>query len=125
MIRKYKFTILTAILILILLLMPTSDFDDGTVSFWDMIPYFDKIVHLCMFGFISLVFASEKHLHKIKKYAVLNIVILVFFAVITEILQRLTGYRTFDVFDILADTSGIVIGTILMSKLFKIKWRVK
>lgn len=122
---KYKFTICTAIFILILLLMPTSDFDDGTVSFWDMIPCFDKIVHLCMFGFLSVVFVAERYVNKICEYAVLNIIILFVFAVITEILQKLTGYRSFDILDILADTSGIIMGTLIMSELLKIKWSRK
>ncbi|MFI3205663.1 MAG: VanZ family protein [Clostridia bacterium] len=122
-IYKNKFTIITAIFILIVLLMPTSDIDDGTISFFDLIPFFDKIVHCCIFGFLSLVFATECFFQdKTKNFILKNIIILLIFAVLTEVLQKLTGYRTFDIFDIFADTVGFVTGTFIVSFIIKKKF---
>lgn len=121
--KKYKFTILTGLLVLVLLLMPPSEIQDETQSFFDLIPHFDKIVHMCLFGFMSVVLLAEKKIAKMEKFLINNIIILTFFAVCTEILQKLSGYRSFDIYDILADTIGIVLGTLIFYKLFKSIWR--
>lgn len=116
MIRKYKFTLATVLLILVLLLMPTSGGNSGS-SFFAMIPHFDKLVHCGMFGFLSLVYGFERKIVKANIFN--NIMTLVYFAFLTEILQKFTGYRTFDYFDLLADALGIIIGTILSSTILK------
>ncbi len=105
MMKSYKITILVSILILIALLMPPS----GIPSVGP--PWIDKVVHFGIFGFLCVIYFGEHYYHhqqlpNIPK----SMLYLVSYAILTEVLQYLSGYRTFDIYDIIADTVGIVIG---------------
>ena len=79
---------------------------------------FDKIAHFIMFfPFIILGYAAfmpaENGLWK--KISVLGIILLVgcVFAISTEKLQAMTGYRSYEILDMAADSIGLIIGTLI------------
>ena len=102
-IRGFKFTILTVILILIAILMPTSGVP--TVE----IPYADKIVHTGMFVVLTGCFYIEYLMQKNKLPSTLYVLISIgVFAILTEVLQSLTPDRTMDIWDLGADLMGSI-----------------
>jgi len=81
----------------------------------------DKYLHALAYFFLSLIwyFALQ---NKIKKnsFKVLLILSLFFYGTILEALQRgITNYRTGDFYDILANTAGILLATLLFNKILQ------
>ena len=79
----------------------------------------DKIAHMIMFlPFVILsyfaVMPTEKGIWR--KLAVLSITVLLggIFAFSTERLQAMTGYRTYEISDMIADVAGIALSTIIV-----------
>ena len=76
------------------------------------IPYGDKVGHFCLFGLLSL---GANVLFKLKSYRIakFNIyagsIFVLSFALIEELSQYFIPSRTLDIFDLLADLSGVVI----------------
>lgn len=93
-------------LIFVLLLMPTDGLEDHTPDFWDG---FDKIIHGILFGVWSFLMcrASIEKWNRIHYFPILCA--LIFVALLTEYLQSLTSYRSFETADILADVIGGII----------------
>lgn len=114
--KAYKCTLFVLILMLVVLLMPLSGEstgEGGMVSqIMTAVPFSDKLVHTGMFAFVTLVNYVENRKQK-KLYGILWVLGLCGFAYLTEVLQKLSGYRTFDLYDILADVTGIVLGLAL------------
>ncbi len=103
--RKYKFTIIVSVCILIMLLMPVSQ-----VASEITIPYLDKVVHFCIFGFLTCVFFLEQCIYNKKICTGMSPVFFIGgYAIMTEIFQKMVRYRSFDVLDIVADFTGILI----------------
>lgn len=123
--KQYKYTGILLLLILYALLMPVrvSESEGSGIlgQFLGMIPFMDKLVHISMFGFLSCVNYLEQ---RESTRMVFWLVGLMGFAVLTEILQKLTGYRSFEYWDILADWIGICFG-IGFGKLCRRFWRRK
>lgn len=110
--KKYKFTILAMIVILIPLLMPVPEIDiDIAEQSINNFEYIDKIVHIFIFFILSLITFKEKGEKTLKCMLVLCL-----YALLTEILQKLTGYRSFELYDVVADIIGIMCGSIIMKK---------
>ena len=79
---------------------------------------FDKIAHFIMFfPFIILGYASFMPTEKgiWRKITVLGIILLVgcVFAFSTEKIQAMTAYRSYEILDMAADSTGLLIGTLL------------
>lgn len=113
--KTHKFTLITMVVILIILLMPVPDMSDepGLELFaeFSSIPHMDKLIHLSMFGFLSCVCWMEGNYQKNRsEKPQIDLGILIFYGILTEVLQKITGYRTFDVVDISADVVGIFCG---------------
>lgn len=103
-IKDYKFTIISVILIFIGIIMPASDVPSVGI------PNIDKVVHAGMFGFLSLCYYGEYY-HKHKKLprfkkAFPNIFS---YAALTELIQLSVPGRACDLIDLLADTIGMLI----------------
>ncbi len=113
--KFYKFTYLVSIFILILLLMPPSGIPSVEI------PHVDKFVHCGIFAFLSITFYVE-HFFQYKNLPNIyySTLLLISFAILTEILQYLSGYRTFDIQDIFADILGIILVTVFIRYVF---WR--
>ncbi|MFI3252786.1 MAG: VanZ family protein [Eubacteriales bacterium] len=110
--------------ILIFLLMPVSSGDDGESGLigqiLSYIPFADKIVHAVLFAILALINGMENRKNT-QKVRLMWAVYLCFFAVVTEFLQKLTGYRSFDLYDIMADCFGIFVVVVLSIKRPKTK----
>jgi len=116
-IKKYKFTILWTLVILILVLLPSNSIKKPKI----IIENLDKIVHFILFTILSFFVQLES---KKEKYLSLSVLIFIItFAISTEILQFVfTTTRKFELLDIFADISGIPFGyifVIINSKIIK------
>lgn len=84
----------------------------------------DKIYHLLAYA--SLSFTITLHLNNIiktnisAKHFFLILILTIFFGIIIEVLQEvITTYRTFDYYDIIANSFGSVIGLIIFRTLMQ------
>lgn len=112
MIRKNILSILVALIILYLSLANSQTFDK--VPVFD-IPYFDKIVHFCMyFGLMSaIIFENRRSVLNNDKLIIAS-VLSISYGILMEFLQiYLTSTRSGSFFDALADLAGVVISVLL------------
>ncbi len=106
--KFYKYTSVVSIVILAALLMPPSSIPKVGM------PNVDKLVHFGMFAFLAIVLCGETYLYdKQLPPAYKAMISLSIYAVLTESLQYLSGYRMFDVMDIIADVIGVAFGIAL------------
>jgi len=112
MIKKYKFTILVALIILYLSLANSQTFEK--IPLVD-IPDFDKVVHLGMYFVLMSVIIFENRKTIIKKsHLFLTGLIPLFYGILMEILQStITLTRSGSFFDALADAAGVLFSIIL------------
>ena len=112
MIRKYKFSILVALIIMYLSLANSNTFNK--VSFFK-IPYFDKIVHCGMyFGFMSVIILEDRKILKSTGYLFLIALIPFLYGILMEILQfALTTSRSGSFYDVIFNSLGILIALLL------------
>lgn len=106
--KHYKCTIGVIVLILIAILMP----GDSVPSVG--IPGIDKVIHFGMFFTLTATFNLEYLWHykclPHVFYAFLSIFI---FAFMTEVMQLFASNRSFDLKDLLADTAGFIVASLL------------
>jgi VanZ family protein len=79
----------------------------------------DKYLHAIAYFFLSLVwyFALQKRI-KLTRFKVLLVLFLIFYGIILEVLQGgLTNYRTADFYDVLANSFGILLATLVINKI--------
>jgi VanZ family protein len=121
MFKKYKFSILVALIILYLSLANSHTFDK--VPLYN-IPYFDKIVHFGMyFGLMSVIILENRKTNLTNYQIFLSGLIPLSYGILMEILQTLlTVTRSGSFFDALADGVGILISILLW---LRIKTRIK
>lgn len=103
-IKKYKFTLIAIILVLIAILMPGDDVPSVGI------PNIDKVVHCGMFGFVTMCYYWEYY--KAEKKApifIWSFLCLVAFGGLTELMQSFVPGRSCDYRDLIADTTGILI----------------
>jgi len=108
MVKKNKFSILIALIIMYLSLADSHTFDK--VSFIN-IPNFDKIVHFVMYFVLMFVITFENR-KTIKGPVNLVFIGLIpfFYGILLEILQSfLTVNRTGSIYDALSDIAGIMV----------------
>lgn len=111
--RRYPFTILLAIAIVLLSLLPITD-----IKFAGDVPLFDKWSHMVMYGVLTLVIWFEyRRTHQ--RYDAKRLLIFGFLAPIAtggtlELMQAyLTTCRSGEWLDLLANTIGVCIGSIV------------
>jgi VanZ family protein len=109
-VRIYWKAIVWNVLILILSLIPTDGLSEAN---WIEIPHFDKIVHFLMYAILTILILQKNHIF-FGKYRQINVLAVSFTYVFLmgffiEILQNsfFIG-RNFDIFDVLANTTGAV-----------------
>lgn len=76
------------------------------------IPNIDKIIHLSAYAWLNWIGSHAIEVENIKK----NFLFLVAFGLLIEILQVMTGYRSFELLDIVANTTGVIIGYFVFKK---------
>lgn len=80
------------------------------------IEFEDKIFHLLAYFLFTLLMFNYFSKIKIKHALLISVVIAIAYGIIIEILQyTLTTWRTFDVYDALANSLGAIIASIILS----------
>lgn len=109
---QYKFTILMAMAIALLSLVPGNNMP---ASFLFAIPHIDKIVHMCMYAALAFVALSESRRdHPRLGMHALLLFAFFFLSAIIEILQAtVVAARSAEWFDLLANFTGLIGGYIV------------
>jgi peptidoglycan/LPS O-acetylase OafA/YrhL len=98
----YKFTLLTAAIILTALLLPAKTFSSVHSP-----PGFDKVVHAMLFFLFTFAFGREyRKERKVNPRILVELTTVLPFIVISELLQLLTRSRHFEFLDMVADAVG-------------------
>lgn len=118
-ITYYRFPILWALFILILIGLP-GNFVPQVPKFIDLFSP-DKIIHLFLFATLSFLLMRSLYMHKANKHRVFYILITLTFGIIygvsTELLQFFVFIgRNANPFDALANIIGVILGIILFFK---------
>jgi VanZ family protein len=94
--------------------------DIPTVDFFKII-YFDKWVHIGLFGILSILWGYPFIKSKIPVKAITVVALAVIgYGIIMEFVQKYyTSGRSFDITDIFADTAGTLLGVIVLIKIWK------
>lgn len=111
---KYKFTVLTAAIVVTLSLMSSSQVP--STNLWNF-KGIDKLVHLAMYSALSFVLFSEKNRHNtsINRQAfnranIYQIIALVVTGGIIELIQPALANRSREIMDFVANTTGVFFG---------------
>ena len=119
--RHFTFSILWALLILMLSLVPGSELPE--MSFWELLT-FDKVMHIFMYGvfaFKTMMAASKQNsIWWMRRWAgVFTIAVVSLFGVSIEIMQEtLLPDRYGDWVDVLANTIGVFSGLYIFRAVF-------
>lgn len=107
-IMNYKVTILSVVLVLVAIMMPGSDVPSVGI------PNLDKVVHCGMFGFVTMCYYWEYYRKERKVPSlVIPLIVLIAFSGLTEIIQIYVPGRSCDYRDLMADTIGILLMTLI------------
>lgn len=102
------------VLLFIATLTPLGYFE-GESSSWVSnlaFPHIDKVVHFCMFFFMTIILYFSFNLNKILYFIIPTAI-----GIFIEILQHTTNTgRTFDILDIAANTAGALVAFFLLPK---------
>jgi len=118
-VKNYWKAIIWNLIVILLSLIPTSGIPDTKI---DWIPHMDKVIHFIMYGVLTFLILCEnqkRFLGKTKTIALIFTMLYAFFlGFFLEIIQNsfLIG-RNFDIFDVLANTAGIL-SAIVFCKIF-------
>jgi VanZ family protein len=122
MLRIFKYhwrAILWIIVIVTSCLTPSDNLPD--TSFFSRIPHFDKMVHFTMYFIFALFLMSgfSRQYEKTSAKAYIHSFILAFtLGVLIEFIQEKIG-RSYDIYDMIANTVGVVVSLLLFNP---IKW---
>ena len=102
--KKFTALVLT-IIVFICHIIPG---DELKIFQWDSLFEFDKLAHFILFGILSISYLIYifNYIDK-RKYVFYTIAVVFFYGLFLEFIQGLFfDYRTFDIFDLLADILG-------------------
>ncbi len=112
--NKYKFTLLTATIVISLSLMGSSKVP--STNLWNF-KGIDKLVHLAMYSGLSFVLFSEKNRYKTtinpRPFNLANIFPIMAMVVtggIIELVQPVFASRSREIMDFVANTTGVFLG---------------
>ncbi|MEN8226973.1 MAG: VanZ family protein [Bacteroidota bacterium] len=108
---RYKFSILLAIVIAMLSLIPSSSMPDSSLF---SIKFLDKIVHFSMYAFFGFVALLESRCKGqcVQFHILLSVVIFIMSAIIEVLQATVVATRSAEWFDLLANFSGLAAGYI-------------
>ncbi len=108
--KSYKFTIAAALVVIVLLLLPSQFFPRTPRTAIEL----DKVVHAILFGIVTAIFSAE-HFSRTRKSPPFLLTLLTFaaFSILTETSQLFTKTRHFDMRDFAADMVGIAAALVL------------
>ena len=106
---RYKFTILLAVVIVLLSLVPSSSMPSSRLF---NIPYLDKLVHFSMYASIGFVaFMESRCIKNCQRVHLLLVLVIFVMSAIIEVLQAtVIATRAAEWFDLFANFSGLVAG---------------
>ena len=107
-------TLIVSILILVAVLIPGSNIPDVSVV------GVDKFVHVTMFASWAVALAFDFRFFRPWQIFALGMA----FSIFTEILQLFAEERSFDLYDILADAGGLLLGLLLAKPAVRIMSRL-
>jgi VanZ family protein len=113
---KYA-TVIVSLLIIIAVLIPGSNLPDVSLG------GLDKIVHIGMFATWAVAIRYDFY-NKGFKFLPLFLAGLAF-SLLTELVQLMVEGRTFDVYDMLADAIGLLIGLLISGQILKLVSKIK
>lgn len=112
--NKYKFTVLTAAIVVSLSLMSSSQVP--STDLWNF-KGIDKLVHLAMYSALSFVLFTEKNWHNTRintqpfnEASIYQIVALVVTGGVIELIQPALANRSREIMDFVANTAGVFLG---------------
>lgn len=107
-IKQYRLTALSFVLILYLSFMNTGGIPQNKIFLFERS---DLIIHFLMYSFLSFIFFSERN-KKIKNtmFPWLYISLFIFVGATIEILQPVLANRSCEIFDFIANSSGVFWG---------------
>lgn len=81
------------------------------------IPHLDKVVHFVFY--FGLVYLFARGLHSVKEKVNMYIVVImaILYGGLIELVQMQTGYRSGDIFDFIANSSGAIMAFILFQSI--------
>ena len=108
---RYKFSILLAIVIALISLVPSSSMPDTPLF---SIRFLDKFVHFSMYAFFGMVSLLESRcLEKCRRFHLFLILVIFSMSAIIEVLQAtVVATRSAEWFDLLANLLGLIAGYI-------------
>jgi VanZ family protein len=110
--KRYKWTIIWTSVILVLCFLPSNKFPD---SDWFALLKFDKLVHFGMYFLLYVLLRYEVFIKRINKpyeeFFILTYC--VFWAGVSELIQEFFIPTRFgDIYDFIANSAGIIVGSI-------------
>jgi len=113
--HKYKWTILWSIFVVVLTGIPGDNIPKNN---WLDKLMIDKVVHISMYAGFSFLFIFESN----GKFAALGLLLGILFGVLMEIFQLYVFVsRSFDFYDMLANSIGAILGILFYFIVFKRK----
>lgn len=79
----------------------------------------DKVIHFCLFFPVPILFFITFHGKSVFNSAVFSLFCCIAASTAIEFSQKLTAYRTFDIYDLYANYLAIVCGTVIISVIFE------
>lgn len=115
---RYKFSILLAILIILLSLLPSNSVPGSSLF---AIPYMDKVAHFSLYSLLSLVVVVESRCRKNCFFFHMELVLIVFgMSGLIEILQAtIVPSRSAEWLDLLANFIGLTAGYVAYRLMYK------
>lgn len=104
---QYKFSLLVAVIIALLSLVPSSSMPDSSLFY---IPYLDKFIHFGMYGFFGFVALLESRCKQnCQRFHFLLIFAIFVLSAVIEVLQAtVIATRGAEWLDLLANLSGLI-----------------
>lgn len=113
-IKQYWASVSWALVLAVLMLLPQDSFPESKLL------SYDKIAHLGVFSILSFLVLWGKRNKKDKarlenKYLLNSLTICVVYGFVLEILQSVVPGRMTDIYDLLANTIGAIVGVVVFS----------
>lgn len=88
---------------------------DHLIPNLEIFPYFDKVVHFCLYAFLGLIVSRalswEEYYHHLKRrWYIYFVLIVILAALIDEFHQYFVPFRNMDILDWMADVGGAIFG---------------
>lgn len=117
--KKFLFPLTVFLCILVAIVLADIGSKNFIFKFIKSIPHGDKFFHLLLYGILafSLNFALNfRTIYLIRYNIQLGAIIVFLFAFLEEMSQYFIPYRSFDLYDLLADVVGVIVFSMIRFK---------